>query len=147
MAFQEVLCPFEVMWSDADPAGWVHWAAVTRYFESGETAFFRAAGLTYMDFLDRGWGAPRVHLECDYRRPLRAHDVGTVRTTIAKLGTTSITLSFQLVKEGDSSPSVEGSLTMVLIDFARVEPQPLPEELRNALDRLSVAEPGRATGP
>lgn len=124
---------FEVQWADADPAGWIHSASVLRYFEAAETDLFRRAGLTFTGILERGWGMPRVHLEVDYRRPLRTHDTGTARARITRMGRSSITVSFELVKKGETEASVIGSLTMVIVDLAAARAIPIPDEVRNGL--------------
>jgi len=124
---------FEVQWADADPAGWIHSAAVLRYFEAAETDLFRRAGVTFTGVLERGWGMPRVHLEVDYRRPLRTHDAGTARARVRRMGRSSITLDFELVQDGETEPSVTGSLTMVIVDLAAARAIPVPDEIRRGL--------------
>jgi acyl-CoA thioester hydrolase len=130
--------PFQVLWRDADPAGWIHYAAVSRYFEEVECALFERAGIVYADQLALGRGFPRVHFESEFRRPLQVHDRGVARAAVAAVGRTSITLRFELAKHGEDEAAVVGSLTMVMVDWATKRPVEVPPELRTELTREEV---------
>lgn len=113
----EATTPFHVLWRDADPAGWIHYASVTRYFDEAETELFRANGMRYADQLSQGRGFPRVHVECDFRRPLFVDDSGSTRVAVERIGESSISLAFEMTKEGESLPSVVGRVVMVVLDW------------------------------
>ncbi len=60
---------------DTDMAGIMHYSNFFRFMEATEAAFFRSLGLSiYPRNLDGSIGWPRVHAECDYKRPLRFED-------------------------------------------------------------------------
>jgi acyl-CoA thioester hydrolase len=126
--------PFKVLWRDADPAGWILYASVTRYFDEAETALFEDLGLVYHEELERGRGYPRVHFECDFKSPLRVHDRGTAHASIRRLGRSSIVVGFTLVKDGDEQPCVTGEVTMVVIDWRTGRPSGVPDELRRRVE-------------
>ncbi|RYZ28275.1 MAG: acyl-CoA thioesterase, partial [Sphingobacteriales bacterium] len=42
-----------------------------RYFEDGRESFGQKFGLSYLDFFNNGVVVPVVHIDCDYKRPLR----------------------------------------------------------------------------
>ncbi|MBK9139697.1 MAG: acyl-CoA thioesterase [Verrucomicrobia bacterium] len=65
-----------VEFSETDAAGIVHFSNFFRYMESAEHAFFRSLGYSVMmRHLDPPLGFPRVHVECDFKAPLRFEDL------------------------------------------------------------------------
>lgn len=126
---QSVATPFKILWRDADSAGWVHYASVTRYFDEAEEQLLAKYGLNYAEELNQGRGFPRVHFECDFRLPLRVGDGGFTHAEIAKVGRSSVEISFALIKRGDATPSVVGRVVIVAIDWASKSPTPVPAEL------------------
>lgn len=119
MDFQvlEAATPFKILWRDADPAGWIHYASVTRYFDEAEAELFRRNGISYPEQLTLGRGFPRVHFECDFRHPLLVEDSGLTHVAVERIGTTSITLRFELTKDQDDFASVTGRVVMVVVDW------------------------------
>jgi acyl-CoA thioesterase FadM len=99
--------------------------------EDGEAALMRSVGLSYAR-LPPGFGVPRVHTECSFRKIL-AYDVPfTMRVTIGKLGNSSIRYDYQFFTDGDSSElAAEGSMTIVVVKEGR--PIDIPPDWRAAL--------------
>jgi acyl-CoA thioester hydrolase len=80
-----------VEWMDTDAAGIHHNTAVIRYVESAEAALVRELGL------DEYFAtAPRVHWEIDYESALRFGQEVEVNIEVAQLGTSSMTLGFEI---------------------------------------------------
>ena len=115
-----------VAWVDTDAGGRIHFTAVFRWVEAAEVALMRRLGLM------EGWGNfPRRHVEADYLKVLVFEDEVEVRLRIDRVGKTSITYGWELVKDGE--PYVTGSHTIVHVD-EQGRPAPLPDELRASLD-------------
>jgi acyl-CoA thioester hydrolase len=125
--------PFEVMWRDADPAGWVHYASVSRYFDVVEDALVEQAGIVYAAKLEQGTGFPRVRFESEFKRPLRVNDRGVARARVEAVGRSSITLAFELRKDGEDEVAVAGRVTMVMVDWTTNRPVQVPDQLRRRL--------------
>lgn len=144
----ELETPFEVLWADADPSGWIYYAAALRYVAEAETALFREAGLASNDTIGRGFAFPRVHVELDYKKPLKLGDRGAAHAGIGRIGSSSIRMDFRLTKGGDPGPSVEGHIDMVLVGVESGNlgrPIAVPKEMR---DRLTAVRGGqRREGP
>ena len=69
-----------VEFSETDMAGIVHYSNFFRYMEAAEHAFFRSIGFSVVTRnVDPPVGWPRVHAECDYRRPIRFEDELEIR--------------------------------------------------------------------
>lgn len=84
----------QVAFYETDMAGIVHFSNFFRYMELAEHAFFRSLGFT---IFPKGADAahwPRVHTDCDYRRPLRFEDTLEVELTVKERRAKSIAYSF-----------------------------------------------------
>jgi acyl-CoA thioester hydrolase len=111
---------------DTDAGGRIHFTAVFRWVEAAEVGLMRRLGLM------EGWGNfPRRHVEADYLKVLVFEDEVEVRLRIDRVGNTSITYGWELLK--DAEPYVTGSHTIVHVD-EQGRPAPLPDELRASLD-------------
>jgi len=65
-----------IEFSETDMAGIVHFSNFFRFMEMAEHGFYRALGYSViMDQFDPPLGFPRVHAECDYRKPLRFEEL------------------------------------------------------------------------
>lgn len=129
----KVTVPFEVLWGDADPSGWIYFAAVLRYVAQAEAKLFRQVGMQTYQMMEHGFANPRVHLEIDYKKPFKVHDQGRCHAWISHVGTSSITMSFQLTDLQDRDVFIEGKLITVTVDIQKEISIPIPEFLRKKL--------------
>jgi len=107
-----------VEFADTDMAGIIHFSSYFRYMEVTEHAFFRSLGFsidTRGMGLDVGW--PRVHVSCDFRRPLRFEDEVEAHLRVTAKGRSSITYDFTFRKMNDPlTPEVaRGCLKVVCV--------------------------------
>ena len=70
--------------------------------EAAETAFFRSLGHSIYpkDFHTVGW--PRVHADCDFKRPLRFEDLVEIHLLVRAKGEKSLTYTFIFRKLNDA---------------------------------------------
>ena len=129
-----------VRWGDVDAAGIIFYGSYIRFFEIAETELFRAVGLPYgVVFDELNVWLPRVHLECDFHRAAQLDDLLEVCVWVGKIGTTSLRLNFE-VRRKDRDDKIEEKLIatahFVLVSTRRdnLQPVPVPEELRRALE-------------
>jgi acyl-CoA thioester hydrolase len=125
-----------VAWVDTDAGGRIHFTAAFRYAERAETALLRK-----LELADRLVDYPRRRVEADFRRVLRFEDEVAVAIRPDRIGTTSITWVWQIIRDGDVC--VEGRHTVVHVG-ADGRPTPLPDEVRERLAGFGGAG-GRAT--
>ncbi len=114
-----------VAWVDTDAGGRIHFTAAFRWAEVAETGLMRELGML------NGWGDyPRRKVEAEFRQVLVFED--EIETTIRaeRVGTTSITYSWEVTRAGEVC--VEGQHTVVHVD-REGRPAPLPERVRSAL--------------
>lgn len=116
----------QVAWSDTDASGRFHYTAAMRWVENAEHDFYRS--------VDPGFpiGAmPRRVVTATYHRPLAAGDVFRAELEPQRIGSTSISYRWRVLRGEDLC--VEGEHTVVHVG-ADGRPAPLPVELRRALE-------------
>ena len=122
-----------VRWADSDPAGRINFPRYFDYMEDGEAELMRSVGLSYAQ-LPPGYGVPRVHTDCTFKKILAYDAPFTMRVTVGKLGNTSIRYDYQFFNHSDPRElAAEGSMTIVVIKDGR--PIEIPQEWREALTR------------
>jgi acyl-CoA thioester hydrolase len=87
-----------VRFIDTDASGRIHYTAMFRYFESAEIEFMREFGLKYGE---SGYAFPRVHVECDFLRPVINDDLIEIEVFLTQLGRSSLRFEFRALKLGD----------------------------------------------
>jgi acyl-CoA thioester hydrolase len=120
-----------VRWADSDPAGRINFPRYFEYMEDGEAELMRSRGLSYAR-LPPGYGVPRVHTDCTFKKILSYDAPFVMRVTLGKLGNSSIRYDYQFFTDGDPRElAAEGSMTIVVIKDGR--PIEIPADWRAAL--------------
>jgi acyl-CoA thioester hydrolase len=118
MAFEFKLTR-RVEFAETDMAGIVHFSNFFRYMENAEHAFYRSLGASViMNQLEPPLGFPRVHAECDYKRPIRFEDNLEVHLLVRDKRPKVISYLFKFRKLTEAGPSEEiarGVLTVVCV--------------------------------
>ena len=108
-----------VAFSDTDLAGIMHFSNFFKFMESAEHAFYRSLGFSVtLKKFDPSLGLPRVHTDCDFRRPLRFEDEVEVHLIVQKKTRKSIRYQFRfrILSSGDTAEvAARGSVTVVCI--------------------------------
>ncbi len=120
----------EVAFGDTDASGWMHFPNIFRHVEAAEHAFLRSLGVLVFA-RDRG-GWPRVRVECDYKRPLRAGDRITVELVVARIGAASVSWKFD-VRDAAGEVAATGAMTTVRVGHDG-RPCGIPADERAALE-------------
>jgi acyl-CoA thioester hydrolase len=71
-----------------------------------------------------------VHAECDYRAPLFMQDEIEIRARMTKVGRTSMTMAYDIVRLSDNLVAAEASTVSVTIDAATHQRIPVPDLAR-----------------
>jgi acyl-CoA thioester hydrolase len=95
-----------VEFCETDAAGIAHFSSLIIYMEQAEHALLRSVGLSVaashstLGMNDQlatvAYSWPRVKVDCDFRSPARFEDVILIQSSIAQLGSKSITYQHQL---------------------------------------------------
>ena len=134
MAFRAHL---KVRFADIDNAGIVYYPHFMHYFHVALEEFFSdELGVEYANIMqDHGFGFPTVHLESDFRRPLRFGDQIDIEVRILDLGRTSITWGYTVYVSGSGEEIVvQGSNVTVCLILDRFEKREIPDWLREKLE-------------
>lgn len=90
-----------VEFCDTDMAGIAHFANFFRWMESAEVEFLRSRGLSVkLEWEGQTLGFPRVSATCDFVKPARFQDLLDIDVAIERIGTKSVTYSFEFNCQG-----------------------------------------------
>jgi acyl-CoA thioester hydrolase len=126
-----------VRYRECDPQGVVFNAHFLGYFDIGITELFRAAFGSYQAMVDRGVEFVVAEAGLRYHRPAHFDDELTLEIAVTRLGTTSITTGYRILRDGELL--VGGTLRHVLVNLKRlVEREPdaktaIPDWMREGL--------------
>lgn len=117
----------KVNFVDTDLAGIVHYTNILRFVEEAEHAAMLSIGVP--PAAETG-GFPKVHVDCDYRSPLRFDEVAMISLEIVRVGEKSLTWNFQV--KVDERLVAEGSMVTAYVT-AMGEPSALPQDYKEAI--------------
>jgi acyl-CoA thioester hydrolase len=121
-----------VRFGECDPQGIVFNANYLAYFDVAVTELWREAFGSWQAMVERGVDVVVGEANLRFRAPARADELVTLRTRVARFGTTSLTLEIELVR--DARLLVDGWLRHVCVDARTWEKTPLPDWLRAGLE-------------
>ena len=129
-----------VRWSDVDFAGIIFYGSYVRFFEIAETELFRHCGLAYAEMFDRyDVFLPRKAVHSEFYAPARLDDRLRVAAYVGRVGTKSMTLNFDVLRNDPPSLGAAGWMVLVCVDRKRLKPRPLPAGLIEALAPHTLA--------
>lgn len=136
---------------ELDALGHVNHAVYLNWFEQARYDALEASGLSPAELLRRQWGIHVVRIEVDYRAECRLGDEVEIRTSIAEVRNSSMTLMQSLVRRREGGePAFEGTLAnpdIVAAADARVvavwigpdrRPMRIPPEIRQQFETWSA---------
>lgn len=124
---------------DEDHAGIVYYPRFFDFFHCVFEDFFDAQGLPYQQVLDVdhvGW--PAVHIEADFREPLRFGDVMVVDLWAEKIGTKSVVFAHEGRRESNGAAIASARITVACIDMRTFKAQAIPPKYRALFERFTV---------
>ena len=122
-----------VAFDDIDAAGIVYFARVLDYCHHAWEAFLRERGLPLPSILAGTWGAPVVHAECDYAKPLRHGDALCIEVVTERIGETSFAMAY-VVRGADAGDlRARARIVHVTLELPGFRKIPVPEPFRALL--------------
>lgn len=124
-----------VRFADIDPAGVVYYPRFLHYCHTAMEEFFaQALALPYPHLVgEHRLGFPAVHLDVDFKRPLRYGDEIAITVAIARIGNTSVDWRYALARAADGLLSAEARVVTACLDLDAFEARPVPDWLRAKL--------------
>jgi len=126
----------EVQFGDIDQARIVYYPRFIHYFHVAMEQFFRdVIGIDYPQVMnEHRLGHPTVHLEVDFKVPLRYGDVVEIEVVLESVGRTSVGWSYTVYRRGHPEIHATGRVVTVNIDLDTFEKREIPDWLRAKLE-------------
>ena len=126
----------EVQFGDIDQARIVYYPRFIHYFHVAMEQFFRdVIGIDYPQVMnEHRLGHPTVHLEVDFRIPLRYGDVVEIEVVLESVGRTSVGWTYTVYRRGHPEVHATGRVVTVNIDLDTFEKREIPDWLREKLE-------------
>ena len=128
----------QVRFGDTDALGHVNNAVFATYAETARIAFFREAAGMYASPDDTG-GFILARLAIDFRAQVKLGHEVKVRTRIAKMGSSSITMTQQVLADGMVAADIEA--VAVSFDYEKQRPVRIPDHIRELAEK-QLQQPG-----
>jgi 4-hydroxybenzoyl-CoA thioesterase len=126
-----------VRFGDVDHAGIVYYPQFFIYFHQAFEDFFDENGHAYHLMLNqRHVGFPTVHIDTDYRLPLRYGDSLDIELTVPKLGEKSATFRYVGFRHRDGQQACHADITCACVDMKSFTSMPIPDDLRVLFERF-----------
>jgi YbgC/YbaW family acyl-CoA thioester hydrolase len=124
---------FRLAYADCDPAQVVYYAAYYPWFERTSTEWWYSKGVL-LDRMAESHGVAIVSRAsgCEYLATTRVFDHLACRMYVGRLGETSVTFDFEMVRLDDQVTVARGFYTVVTIKPG-AGPTPIPASLRELL--------------
>lgn len=128
-----------VLWGDMDSLSHVNNAVYSRWLEQARIAYFERVGLLG----DDGVGAILARQTIDFVAPVFYPDRVSVSVSATRIGTTSLTLSYEVVSEAQNGAVVaKGESVVVVFDYRAGVKLPVGAELRRRIEGAASVEQG-----
>ena len=123
----------DVRFRDCDAMGHVNHAVYLTYLEQARWHWWRqvvgAAPTPESSII-------LARAECDYRAPATFGELLEVRVAVTRVGRSSFECAYQIVRVADGRLIAHAKTVQVTYDYSKGLPVPIPEALRNELERL-----------
>jgi acyl-CoA thioester hydrolase len=123
--------PVRVQFFEVDLQGVVFNMWYLAWFDTAMTAYLTELGFPYDDMSRAGWDVQLVHTELDWQGGATFGDEVGVEVTPDRIGTTSFTLAFRVLRGDELLASAKTVYVVVGTDGSGK--RPVPDDLREAL--------------
>lgn len=125
----------QVQFHEIDAAGFVFFPHFATWAHEAMEKLFSALPGGYQGLvIGRRIGLPAVHLEADFRSPLRYGDVALIDASVVRVGTRSISLRYRVRRAGDGASCAELLHTVVTTDLEQARSCAMPDDVRQVAE-------------
>ncbi len=121
-----------VRFEETDMMGVVYYAKFLTWFEVGRIGLLRDEGISYDDWVKRGYHIPVVQAHADYKASARLDDEVLVRTRVAAVGRSSVRFENEVYRIGQKALLCTGHTIHALVGMDG-RATPFPDDLRKKL--------------
>jgi acyl-CoA thioester hydrolase len=128
-----VITPITIEWGQQDAFGHINNIHHFRWFETGRIDYLSRLGVAVKA---QGVAPILAAISCNYRRQLNWPDEILIGTRVTRIGNTSLTVGHAIWSRESHAISAEGDSTVVIFDYEKQKPHPVPDELRRKISEL-----------
>jgi 4-hydroxybenzoyl-CoA thioesterase len=126
-----------VRFGDIDHAGIVYYPQFFIYFHEAFEDFFGDNGQNYPQLLNqRRIGFPTVHIEADYKLPLRYGDSLDVELSVPHVGDKSAVFRYLGFRHQDGLKACSAEITCACVNMESFKAMTIPDDLRALFQRF-----------
>ena len=130
----KVFYPISTRWSDNDIYGHVNNVAYYSYFDTAANRYLIEQG--GLDISDGSVVGYVVSSGCEYHAPITYPEPVEAGLRVDRLGTSSVRYGLAIFREGSEQAAAHGHFVHVFVNRAANKSVPIPDNLRQALERL-----------
>jgi acyl-CoA thioester hydrolase len=123
-------------WSDNDVYGHVNNVVYYSWFDTAVNAYLIEQGA--LDIHAGSTIGLVVETHCNYYAPLAFPQIIEAGIRVGRVGNSSVRYEIALFAENSQDAAANGHFVHVYVDKATRRPAPLPEKLKQALEKLTV---------
>lgn len=128
-----------VRFEDIDAAQIVFFGRFFGYCHDALEAFFEGLEGGYANLvMNRHIGFPAVHVESDFKSPLRYGDTARIAVTVVKIGTKSATLRFDITRSDSDVAVANVTIVHAISDLSKLHAIEIPTDVRALLEKHLV---------
>jgi 4-hydroxybenzoyl-CoA thioesterase len=125
-----------VRFEDIDAAQIVFFGRFFGYCHDALEAFFGALEGGYANLvMNRHVGFPAVHVESDFKSPLRYGDTARIAVSVTKIGAKSATLRFDITRSDTNVAVATVTIVHAVSDLTRLRAIEIPSDVRALLEK------------
>ena len=131
-----------VRFDEVDAATILFFARFFNYAHDAMEAFFGQLPGGYVRLINaRKIGLPAVHVEADFKSPLRFGDVARIEVTIDRIGKSSCAFRHTMTRKHDATPVAVVKHVCAAVHLETMRSLPLPDDMRALLAAHLVPAP------
>jgi acyl-CoA thioester hydrolase len=127
-----------VRYHEADGQQIVFNSRYLEYFDVAMTEYFRSLGWNYPDMVAAGCDPSLVTTTVDFHKPARFDEELDVGVRLERVGSTSFTLAFEVLRVADGALIASATTVYVNFDPRTERTRPIPDAVR---ERMTSHEP------
>jgi 4-hydroxybenzoyl-CoA thioesterase len=128
-----------VRFGDVDHAGIVYYPQFFIYFHEAFEDFFDHNGLAYhVQLNSRRIGFPTVHIDTDFKMPLRYGDALDIELSVPRLGSRSAAFRYVGFRHRDGQKACQAEITCACVNLDSFRSTEIPDDLRALFVRFST---------
>lgn len=124
-----------VRYADTDQMKFVYYAKYFEYFEQGRSDLLRDIGLPYPQIEAMGLFLPVIEAHAKYKKAACYDDLLHVVTYFKEIPVARIRLEYQVYRDGESDPIVEGYTVHTFVNAATGKPTRAPAQFIEAIEK------------